>query len=185
MECQVCISLLEQNLFHMNQLKCHQNKILEEIFTSKKYLELCFKSGCPELASKTNLWFPQCKLFLPVLQQTTNDPGTCCTLKETSGILKYAITQYKIKILHAGIIREKTYVLKKKKGGISREFNIINININIINIDVTLGKCNVKANWKTQEKKLKDLKEGGRIERTEGSTWMERNREILSLFLVV
>lgn len=115
MECQFCISLLEQKLFHMNLLKCHQNKILEEIFTSKKYLEWCFKSGCPELAWKTNLWFPQCKLFLPVLQQTTNDPGTCCTLKETSGILKYSITQYKIKMLHAGIIGEKTYVLKKKK----------------------------------------------------------------------
>lgn len=50
MECQVCISLLEHNLFHMNLLKCHQNKILEEIFNSKKYLEWCFKSGWIELA---------------------------------------------------------------------------------------------------------------------------------------
>lgn len=52
MECQVCISLLEQNLFHMSIVKCHQNRILEEILTFKKYLELCFKSGFTELALK-------------------------------------------------------------------------------------------------------------------------------------
>lgn len=65
-----------------------------------------------------------------------------------------------------------------KKGGVKWEFNITNI----INIYVILGKYNVKANWKTQELKLKDFEEGGRSGWLEGSTWMETKGEILSLF---
>lgn len=52
MECQVCTSLLEQHLFHINILKCHQNKILENTSAFEKYLDWCFKTGCTELSWK-------------------------------------------------------------------------------------------------------------------------------------
>lgn len=91
MECQVCISLLEQHVFHMNILKCHQNKILENTIAFEKYREWCFKTGFTELSWKKNKRvcdFHNASCFFQCLTV-----HKWCTFKETPGIVKYYITQ--------------------------------------------------------------------------------------------